>query len=112
VRLWLRRFDAAGLDRLQVVSRAGRPATYTPAEVGEVLAATLTNPRGVDLPFANAEKGFPITHSRIDELLIAEGLRWRRQETWFGERATWTAPHITTDQCELTRLLRHYTRPR
>ena len=21
-----------------------------------------------------------------DELLIAEGLRWRTQETWFGER--------------------------
>jgi hypothetical protein len=24
--------------------------------------------------------------SRIDEILLAEGLRWRRQETWFGER--------------------------
>jgi hypothetical protein len=24
--------------------------------------------------------------TRIDELLLAEGLRWRSQETWFGER--------------------------
>jgi hypothetical protein len=24
--------------------------------------------------------------SRISELLIAEGLRWRKPETWFGER--------------------------
>jgi hypothetical protein len=24
--------------------------------------------------------------SRSDELLIAEGLRWRKHETWFGER--------------------------
>jgi transposase len=98
VRLWLRRFNAAGLDGLQDASRSGRPTTYTPAEVGEVLAAVLTNPRRVGLPFANAEKGLPIKRSRIDELLIAEGLRWRTQETWFGERATWTAPHVT-DQC-------------
>lgn len=25
-------------------------------------------------------------HSRADEIFIAEGLRWRQQETWFGER--------------------------
>jgi hypothetical protein len=24
--------------------------------------------------------------SRIDEILLKEGLRWRRQEPWFGER--------------------------
>ena len=24
--------------------------------------------------------------SRLDELLLAEGLRWRKQESWFGER--------------------------
>jgi hypothetical protein len=24
--------------------------------------------------------------SRINEILLREGLRWRRQETWFGER--------------------------
>ena len=24
--------------------------------------------------------------SRISEILIAEGLQWRREETWFGER--------------------------
>ena len=32
------------------------------------------------------ERGLPIKRSRIDEVLIAEGLRWRHQETWFGER--------------------------
>src|SRR5918912_42541 len=44
VRLWLRRFNAAGLDGLQDAPRSGRPATYTPTAVGEVLAAALTNP--------------------------------------------------------------------
>ena len=24
--------------------------------------------------------------SRISEILVEEGLRWRKQETWFGER--------------------------
>jgi hypothetical protein len=24
--------------------------------------------------------------SRIDEILLHEGLRWRKHETWFGER--------------------------
>jgi hypothetical protein len=31
-------------------------------------------------------KAIAIRRSRIDEILLAEGLRWRRHETWFGER--------------------------
>jgi transposase len=31
-------------------------------------------------------KGIAMRRSRIDEILLAEGLRWRRHETWFGER--------------------------
>ena len=31
-------------------------------------------------------KGIAMRRSRIDEILLREGLRWRRQETWFGER--------------------------
>ena len=99
VRLWLKRFNAAGLEGLKDAPRSGRPATYTPEQVGEVIAAALTNPQQLALPFGcwtldrlevylNAEKGIPIKRSRIDELLIAEGLRWRTQETWFGERAS------------------------
>jgi hypothetical protein len=65
--------------------------------VGEVIAASLTDPQHLDLPFAswtldrltaylNEVKGIAMKRSRIDELLRAEGLRWRSQETWFGER--------------------------
>jgi transposase len=103
VRLWLKRFNAAGLEGLQDAPRAGRPAPYTPAQVGAVIAAALTNPQQLGLPFGcwtldrleayrNEEKGLPIKRSRIDELLLAEGLCWRTQETWFGERATVEAP--------------------
>jgi transposase len=98
VRLWLTRFNALGLDGLTDDPRSGHPPTYSPEQVGEVLAASLTKPTELGLPFAswtldrleaylNEEKGIPIKRSRIDEVLLAEGLRWRTQEGWFGERA-------------------------
>jgi transposase len=98
VRQRLKRFDERGLDALADAPRSGRPATYTPEQVGEVLAAALTDPKALGLPFAswtldrleaylNEEKGLAIKRTRIDDLLLGEGLRWRAQETWFGERA-------------------------
>ena len=97
VRHWLKRFNADGLEGLHDQPRGGRPATYTPEQVAEVIATALTDPKTLGQPFAswtldrlevylNEEKGIPIKRSRIDDLLIEEGLRWRQQETWFGER--------------------------
>jgi transposase len=97
VRQWIKRFNAAGLEGLADQPRGGRPATYTPDQVAEVVATALTDPQTLGQPFAswtldrletylNEEKGIPIKRSRIDDLLIDEGLRWRQQETWFGER--------------------------
>jgi transposase len=98
VRLWLKRFNEAGPSALQDLPRSGAPPTYSPEEVSEVIATSLTDPQTLGLPFAcwtmdrleaylNEEKGILIKRSRISDLLIAEGLRWRTQETWFGERA-------------------------
>jgi transposase len=97
VRTWLTRFNAAGLAALTDKQRSGRPATYTPQQVAEVIATSLTPPEQLGLPFAswtldrlaaylNAHKAIAIKRSRIDDLLLAEGLRWRTQETWLGER--------------------------
>jgi transposase len=97
VRLWLKRFNVAGAAGLTDRPRAGRPATYTPEQVGEIVAAALTKPDALGLPFGSwtldrlqvylhEVQGVPIKRSRLDEILIAEGLRWRTQETWFGER--------------------------
>ena len=97
VRDWLKRFNTNGLEGLHDQPRGGRPATYTPDQVAEVIATALTDPKTLGQPFAswtldrlevylNEEKGIPIKRSRIDDLLIEEGLRWREQETWFGER--------------------------
>ena len=96
VRRRIRRFNAEGLGALEDRRRSGRPATYSPEQVAAVIAAALTRPDTLGLPFACwtldrltaylNEKGIAIRRSRIDEILIREGLRWRRQETWFGAR--------------------------
>lgn len=98
VRLWIKRFNATGRAGLVDAPRAGRPATYTLAQVSAVIAAALTKPDALGQPFGswtldrlaaylNEEQGLPIKRSRIGEILLAEGLRWRTQEGWFGERA-------------------------
>ena len=97
VRTWLKRFNNEGLDGLADLPRSGRPATYSAEQVAEVITTALIDPQQLGQPFAcwtldrletylNEEKKIDIKRSRIDELLIAEGLRWRTQETWFGER--------------------------
>jgi transposase len=98
VRRWIYRFNEAGVEGLRDQSRVGRPPTYSEEQRSEVVAASLTDPQSLELPFGswtldrlevylNEERGIPIKRSRIAEILAAEGLRWRTQERWFTERA-------------------------
>ena len=93
----IRRFNAEGLPALEDHHSSGRPATYAADAVAPVIAAALTSPQCLDLPFAAwtldrlaasllERKGIAMRRSRIDEILLKEGLCWRRHETWFGER--------------------------
>jgi transposase len=97
VYLWVHRFSDGGVGGLADKRRGGRPPTFTREQIGEVIASALTAPQSLGLPFASwtldrlaaylaEQKGITMKRSRIDELLIAEGLRWRKQETWFGAR--------------------------
>lgn len=97
VYLWVHRFDTCGLAGLEDAPRAGRPPTYTREQVGEIVATALTDPQTLDLPFQSwtldrlaaylsEHKGITMQRSRLGEVLLTEGLRWRKQETWFGER--------------------------
>ena len=102
VRKWVTRFNMLGLTGLTDQPRTGRPPTYTVTEVGAVIAVSLTPPRTLGLPFASwtldrltiylherlLEDGgpVPVSRSHIDRILSDEGLRWRKQETWFGKR--------------------------
>ena len=94
---WIHRFHERGLAGLGDRPRAGRPHTYTAEQRAEVIATALTDPKGLGLPFgcwtldrllqyANEVLGIPIKRARIGELLLKEGLRWRQQESWFGQR--------------------------
>lgn len=96
-RTWIKRFNAGGLGGLADAERPGRPVTYPAEQVGEMVAASLSKPEELGLPFAcwtldrlvaylAEAKGIGIRRSRLDQILIAEGLRWRTQETWFGAR--------------------------
>ena len=97
VRRRIRSFNKDGLTALEDHHRCGRPPTYPADEVAAVIAAALTCPRRLGLPFASwtldrlaaylrEHKGIAMRRSRIDEVLLKEGLRWRKHETWFGER--------------------------
>src|SRR5438067_8254978 len=90
--IWLHRFNAEGLTGLTDHPRPGHPPTYTPEQRAEVIAAALTRPEDLGLPFASwtpdrlaaylaEHKRIPIKRTRIDEILVAEGLRRRKQET-------------------------------
>src|SRR3954466_12172145 len=94
VRFWLKRFNERGLSGLEEDMRSGRPATCTAEERSAVIAAVLSRPAELGLPFASwtldrlvaylGEKGIGMKRSRVSEVLLAEGLKWRREETWFG----------------------------
>lgn len=94
---WIGRFNRHGVAGLEEVLREGRPRVYGPEDVGAVIQAALTPPQELGLPFASwtldrlvayirEEKGVGMGRTRIAEVLVAEGLRWRKQEGWFGER--------------------------
>src|SRR3954466_12063307 len=118
VRFWFKRFNERGWGGLGEERRSGRPPTYTAEERSAVITAALSRPADLDLPFACwtldrlvaylSETGIGMKRSRISEILLAEGLTWRQEETWFGARvdpdferkrgplSTSTPPHPTT----------------
>jgi transposase len=88
VRRWLKRSNRQGLTGLEERPRSNRPATYSPEQVSEVIVTALTAPNPLRLPFAcwtldrlqadlREVKDIWIKRSRIDELLLREGWRWR-----------------------------------
>jgi len=97
VYLWLHRFEERGVAGFEDRQRSGRPRTYPGEQVGAIVATALTKPTTLGLPFASwtldrlvaylrEQKGITMQRSRLDEVLLSEGLRWRKEETWFGER--------------------------
>src|SRR3954449_10397748 len=77
VRFWLKRFNERGLPGLEEEMRSGRPPTCTAEERSAVIAAALSRPAELGLPFASwtldrlvaylGEKGIGMKRSRMSE---------------------------------------------
>ena len=94
---WVGRFNRFGLAGLEEGARTGRPRVYSTQAAGVIMHTALTPPDHLGLPFGSwtldrlvayltERKGITMKRSRLSELLRDEGLRWRHQEGWFGER--------------------------
>lgn len=97
VRKWWKRFESMGISGLEDSGRPGAPPHYSAEQRAKVLEAALTNPVSLGVGFTcwtferlaayvREHLGIPIKKTRVFEILHEEGLRWRKQETWFGER--------------------------
>lgn len=94
---WINRFNKLGMAGLEEGPREGRPRIYSPEDVGLIIQTALARPDELDLPFGSwtldrlvaylsKKKGVGMKRTRVAEVLGREGLRWRKQEGWFGER--------------------------
>src|ERR671912_753058 len=116
VRHWLKRFNARGLQGLEEDVRSGRPPTCSAEQRSAVINTALTRPTDLGLPFASwtldrlvaylSERGVAMRRSRISEIFIQEGLKWRHDETWFGARVDPEFARKRGRSSSSTRLLR------
>ena len=97
VRKWFKRFEQQGLSGLEDAPRSGAPSRYTVENKARVLEAARTRPSELGLPYGSwtferlaayvrEQLGMQMKKTRIFGILQEEGLRWRKQESWFGER--------------------------
>lgn len=93
---WVRRFNAEGLAGLEDRPRSGRPRTHSEAVRSKLIALALQKPQSLGSPFAlwtlerlqcafREREGVHLSDSTIWTWMDEEGLRWKRQESWFSE---------------------------
>jgi transposase len=94
VRAWLHRFNRQGMRGLADAPRSGRPRRHDEATRGRVIALARTKPRGLGYPLALwtlarlrqallERHRLDSTPATIWKWLQAEGLVWKRQQSWF-----------------------------
>ena len=93
VRAWLHRFNRQGLGGLADAPRSGRPRRHDEAARGCVIALARTKPLSLGYPFAlwtlarlqqalRERHEVCVTPATIWKWLQAEGLAWKRQQSW------------------------------
>jgi transposase len=94
VRVWIHRFNRHGLAGLVDAPRPGRPRRHDETVRGKAIALARTKPRSLGYPFAlwtlarlqqafQERHGLRVTPATIWKWLQAEGLVWKRQQSWF-----------------------------
>lgn len=109
IRLWLHRFNTAGLDGLADRPIPGRPRRLTETDRSRLLdlarstppgrpehsadgALATTHPHGPPTWTLNSltetarAHGIDIRRSQVRTILLAEGVRWRRTRSWIHSR--------------------------
>jgi len=97
VPVWLERFNQEGIKGLSDRPRLGRPPTYDELSKGRVIQAAKSDPRKLGMDFghwtldrlveyAAEHVGISVKRVQIHRWLKREGLRWRKEQTWFSER--------------------------
>lgn len=96
---WVRRFNEEGLVGLEDRPRPGRPPTHSEEVRSKLLDLALQKPRTLGYPFElwtllrlqtsfEEREGVHLSDSTIWEWLRAEGLDWKRQQSWFHNAAS------------------------
>ena len=94
---WVKRFNESGIVGLRDQEGRGRKATYSEIERGQMMAVARTKPQELDLPFAtwslrrlcdylNQHEQLGVSRAQLGRILLAEGLRWYQEQTYFTER--------------------------
>jgi transposase len=91
---WVKRFNAAGMAGLADEPRRGRPVTHDETVRSKLINLVLQKPASLGYPFALwtlerlqqaffEQEAIHLADSTIWTWVEAEGLRWKRQQSWF-----------------------------
>ncbi len=94
VRLWTKRFNFLGLSSLSDAPRSGRPPIHTEEDRSCLIALARSKPQDKGYPFKLwtirrlrtaffEQEQIKLSTSTIWTWIRAEGLVWKRQQTWF-----------------------------
>lgn len=94
--MWVKRFNNEGVAGLQDRPRPGRKRTHSQEVRGALLSLALQKPRSLEYPFElwtlerlqiafRERHGTHLSDSTIWTWLDEEGIKWKRQQSWFHE---------------------------
>ncbi len=93
---WVKRFNEAGIPGLTDKPKSGKPRVHSTEVRGKLIDLAMQNPRSLGYPFElwtlirlqtafKERTGIHLSDSTIWEWLNEEGLRLKRQQSWFRE---------------------------